>query len=49
MKTEESIVISAFEKYRGFSSNLFDGGDWGEYDAFEEGVMWQEKRSYVFT
>ncbi len=36
--SQESKILSAFEKYKGFSSNIFDGEDWKESDAFGAGV-----------
>jgi hypothetical protein len=36
--TQESKILSAFEKYKGFSSNMFDNEDWRECDAFGAGV-----------
>lgn len=38
METQESKILSAFEKYKGFSSNIFDNEDWRECDAFGAGV-----------
>lgn len=42
MTTEESKLISAFEKYKGHSSDLFDNEEWKEFDAFKAGVELQK-------
>ena len=34
---QQSKLLSKFELYRGYSSNHFDGEDWTEFDAYEEG------------
>lgn len=34
---EKSILLSKFEKIRGYSSNLFAGEEWREFDYFVEG------------
>lgn len=36
--TEENKILSAFEKYKGYSSNMFDNEEWRECDAFGAGV-----------
>lgn len=33
----ESKLLSQFEKYKGYSSNLFDNEEWREFDAFKAG------------
>lgn len=36
--TEQSKILSEFEKYKGYSSNIFSGEDWSEFDAFKTGA-----------
>lgn len=36
-KEEESILLSLFEKHKGYNCNLFDNEEWREFDAFKEG------------
>lgn len=38
MTTEESKLITAFEKYKGHSSDLFDNEEWEEFDIFRAGA-----------
>lgn len=38
MTTEESKILSAFEKYKGHSSDLFDNEERAKSDAFRAGV-----------
>ena len=33
-KQEKSILLSKFEKIKGFSNNLFDNKEWAEFDVF---------------
>ena len=33
----KSKILSKFEKYKGYSSNLFDNEEWKEFDAFFAG------------
>lgn len=33
----ESKLLSAFEEYKGYASNLFDCEEWAEFDAFKAG------------
>jgi len=37
MTTEESVLLSKYEKIKGYSTEKFDGDDWREFDRFEEG------------
>jgi len=37
MSTEKSILLSKFEKIKGYSSQLFDVEEWREFDYFIEG------------
>lgn len=34
MELEESKILSEFEKYKGYSSNLFDNEEWREFDSW---------------
>lgn len=36
--TENSKYLSHFEKYKGYSSSLFSGNEWAEFDAFVAGI-----------
>jgi len=36
-KKSNSELLSEFEKYKGYSSNMFDGQEWKEFDAFAQG------------
>lgn len=38
MTTQQSKILSQFEKYKGYSSNIFNGEDWLEFDAFKAGA-----------
>lgn len=38
-KLKESKLLSQFEKYKGYSSNLFDNEEWSEFDAFKAGSL----------
>jgi hypothetical protein len=31
---EKSILLSKYEKIKGYSSDLFDNEEWSEFDAF---------------
>lgn len=37
MKNEESVLLSKFEKIKGYSSSWFAGEEWREFDYFLEG------------
>jgi hypothetical protein len=37
MENEKSVLLSKFEKIRGYSSNMFAGEEWKEFDYFVEG------------
>ena len=37
MENEKSVLLSKFEKIRGYSSNMFAGEEWREFDYFVEG------------
>lgn len=34
---EKSILLSKYEKIKGYSSDLFDNEEWAEFDAFCDG------------
>lgn len=34
---EKSILLSKFERIKGYSSNLFDCEEWSEFDSFQLG------------
>lgn len=36
-KKSNSELLSEFEKYKGYSSNMFAGEEWKEFDAFAQG------------
>jgi hypothetical protein len=36
-ENEKSILLSKYEKIKGYSSNLFDNEEWAEFDAFCKG------------
>lgn len=39
MEEEDSILLSKFEKIRGYSSDMFAGEEWREFDYFVEGYI----------
>lgn len=43
----ESKLLSMFEKYKGYSSNLFTGAEWRELDAFIEGYIKAKKEDTI--
>jgi len=42
-KELESKLLSMFESYKGYSSNLFAGEEWRELDAFIDGYLSAKK------
>jgi hypothetical protein len=36
-KQEKSVLLSKYEKFKGYSSNLFNNEEWTEFDAFCKG------------
>lgn len=43
MTTEESVLLSKYEKLRGYPTEEFDVEDWREFDRFEEGYKLARK------
>ena len=37
MENEKSVLLSKFEKIRGYSIDMFAGEEWREFDYFVEG------------
>jgi len=40
-----SELLSEFEKYKGYSSNMFDNEEWREFDSFAQGYNVTKKES----
>lgn len=44
-KEEYYRLLSKFEKYKGYDSDLFDGEDWSKFDSFLSGYELKEKEN----
>lgn len=44
---EKSILLSKYEKIKGYSSDLFDNEEWAEFDAFCIGYNLAKSEQYA--